>query len=59
MPFKLIYGTDGTEAEVGAPALVSTPADTNNVGFCLDYQERANWVDGETCFCKLMLTKIE
>ncbi|XP_046459325.1 uncharacterized protein LOC124205840 [Daphnia pulex] len=42
MPFKLIYGTDGTEAEVGAPALVSTPADTNNVGFCLDYQERAN-----------------
>ncbi|XP_059351709.1 uncharacterized protein LOC130689572 isoform X1 [Daphnia carinata] len=41
-PFKVIYVTDGTEAAVGAPALVATPADTNNVGFCIDYQERAN-----------------
>lgn len=41
-PFRLIYGTDGTEEAVVAPALVLTPADTDNVGFCLDYQERAN-----------------
>ena len=39
-PFRLIYGTDGTEEAVLAPALVLTPADTANVGFCFDYQER-------------------
>lgn len=41
-PFKITYVTDGTELAVGPPALVSTPADIDNVGFCLDYQERAN-----------------
>ncbi|KAK4010126.1 hypothetical protein OUZ56_019273 [Daphnia magna] len=41
-PFKVTYVTDGTESAIGAPALVATPADTNNVGFCIDYQERAN-----------------
>lgn len=41
-PFKVNFVTDGTEAAVVAPALVMVPADTNNVGFCLDYQERAN-----------------
>ncbi|EFX70294.1 hypothetical protein DAPPUDRAFT_112776 [Daphnia pulex] len=41
-PFKVTFVTDGTEAAVVAPALVMVPADTNNVGFCLDYQERAN-----------------
>lgn len=41
-PFRVTYATDGTESGIVAPALVLTPADTNNVGFCLDYQERAN-----------------
>nr|CAH0104249.1 unnamed protein product [Daphnia galeata] len=41
-PFKITYVTDGTEEAVGPPALVSVTADINNVGFCLDYQERAN-----------------
>ncbi|KAI9558721.1 hypothetical protein GHT06_015510 [Daphnia sinensis] len=41
-PFRVTYATDRTESEVIIPALVLTPADINNVGFCLDYQEKAD-----------------
>ncbi|KAK4010419.1 hypothetical protein OUZ56_019561 [Daphnia magna] len=40
-PFRITYGTDGTEgAVIAAPGIVPAAADTNNVGFCLDYLER-------------------
>ncbi|XP_046459011.1 uncharacterized protein LOC124205602 [Daphnia pulex] len=39
-PFRVTYQTDNTELQTAAPLLVTTPADTNNVGFCLDYQEK-------------------
>jgi hypothetical protein len=39
-PFRMTYVTDGTEGPVNAPALILAPADTSNVGFCVDYLER-------------------
>jgi hypothetical protein len=42
-PFKMTYQTDNTEGPVIAnvPTLpLNAVADTGNVGFCLDYQER-------------------
>jgi hypothetical protein len=42
-PFKMTYHTDNTENEVTAngPTLpLNAIADTGNVGFCLDFQER-------------------
>ena len=40
-PFKMTYRTDGTENAVVAGAnVLPAPADSGNVGFCLDYQEK-------------------
>ncbi len=42
-PFRMTYQTDNTEGRVTAnvPTLpLNAVADTGNVGFCLDYQER-------------------
>ncbi|EFX72229.1 hypothetical protein DAPPUDRAFT_254734 [Daphnia pulex] len=40
-PFKISYGTDGTEgAVVTGTNILPAPADTHNTGFCLDYQEK-------------------
>ncbi|KZS14673.1 Uncharacterized protein APZ42_020024 [Daphnia magna] len=39
--FKMNYRTDSTEAAVAAATnVLPAPADTLNVGFCLDYQEK-------------------
>jgi hypothetical protein len=38
---KMTYRTDGTENTVVAGAnVLPAPADSGNVGFCLDYQEK-------------------
>jgi hypothetical protein len=47
-PFKMTFGTDGTElaialvngAATAAIPVVMTLPDAANTGFCLDYQER-------------------
>lgn len=40
-PFKMTYRTDSTEAAVLAGTnILPAPADTLNVGFCLDYQQK-------------------
>jgi hypothetical protein len=37
----MTYRTDNTEEEVAADTIIlPAPADTDNVGFCLDYQAR-------------------
>lgn len=39
--FKMTYRTDGTEDAVAARVNVHpAPADSGNVGFCLDYREK-------------------
>jgi hypothetical protein len=40
-PFKMTYQTDGSEdAIVAGVNVLPAPADSGNVGFCLDYQEK-------------------
>jgi hypothetical protein len=40
-PFKMTYRTDGTEGAVAAGMnVLPAPADSGNVGFCLDYQDK-------------------
>jgi hypothetical protein len=43
-PFRMTFTTDGTEAEIAAATPPMAPAvakaDTDNTGFCLNYQEK-------------------
>lgn len=40
-PFKMTYRTDGTEGAVATGMnVLPDQADSGNVGFCLDYQEK-------------------
>lgn len=40
-PFKISYRTDGTEGAVVAETnILPASGDTDNAGFCLDYQEK-------------------
>ncbi|EFX71385.1 hypothetical protein DAPPUDRAFT_308907 [Daphnia pulex] len=40
-PFKMTYRTDGTEAAIAAGTnILPARADTNNTGFCLNFQEK-------------------